>query len=124
MYTPESEMLDSRPTFTVTGGLSGAGMLLAVGAVVVWAPLAAVGAAAGAAAVVGAAAGAAAGAAGAGGAAGWQPSRARSRTTQILRPKYRMRSPSAGRLRRQPPRRPWVGGALTPNRLARVVLKV
>src|SRR5688572_21002885 len=76
---PESEMLESAPTRTVTGGLSGAGRE-AAGAPAGAAPLAAGGAGAAARAVGAAAAGPAGGATG--GVAAWQAPRTRSRPSQ------------------------------------------
>src|SRR5687767_9529077 len=89
MKTPESETLDRSPTFTVTGGASGAGMPAWAGAA----------AAAGAAVAAGAAgavllARVAAGAAGGGvELADWQANRATSRLIQPLRAAYRIRPP-------------------------------
>src|SRR5688572_10643758 len=76
---PESEMLESAPTRTVTGGLSGAGRE-AAGAPAGAAPPAAGGAGAAARAVGAAAAGPVGGAAG--GAAAWQAPRTTSRPAQ------------------------------------------
>src|SRR5581483_5736988 len=88
MYTPESEMLESRPTRTVWGGLSGGGRLAVEDFAAAWGT-ATLGTAVGATA-----AGAAAGGAGA---AVWQPSTATTSAVQAVRPMGSMATPRGGR---------------------------
>src|SRR4051812_6151946 len=97
-------MLESSPTFTVTGGLSGAGRLAAAGR-----------AAVGDAATLGAAGGATAAgrAAGGAGAAVWQARTPAMRTTRTARATYGTAPPPGDRARRTSP-------GPTPTRRGRV----